>query len=148
MRVGHRVQARLLELAGSSAAWCLPAAAPTAAAGPRMLGGEHVAQGRLVQRLDRVGEEQAVAPGDEVVQVLHHHVPLVGAGPGPRHDVRLERVGQDGVVAGDDVRLLRDERGSPSWLSGVLSRAISSAMSVMVLSWNTYDFQYLGRVAG
>ena len=32
--------------------------------------------------------------------------------------------------------------GSASWLSGVLSRAISSAMFVIVLLLNTNDFQY------
>ena len=108
--VGHRVQARLLEL--QEVPW-RGAARLRHRLRPRAqdLGGEHVAQRRLVQRLDRVGEEQAVAPGDEVVQVLHHHVPLVGARPGPRHDVRLEGVGEDGVVPRDDVCFLGDERG-------------------------------------
>ena len=32
--------------------------------------------------------------------------------------------------------------GSPSWLSGVLSSAISSAIFAIVLFWNTNDFQY------
>ena len=46
-----------------------------------------------------------VAPGDQVVQVLHHDAVLVGEVPRPRDRMGLERLGRDRVVAVQDVVL-------------------------------------------
>src|SRR5208283_3005569 len=73
--------------------------------GPRTeeVGGEDIAQGGLVDRLDGHLGEQAVAPGDEVVEVLHHDVVLEGDGSRPGHRERLEGCGQARGVAGEDI---------------------------------------------
>ncbi len=43
--------------------------------------GEDVELRRLVDRLDRVAAEKLVAPGDQVVEVLHHDGHLIRTGP-------------------------------------------------------------------
>src|SRR5262245_42885294 len=65
---------------------------------PPNIGRQHIALSRLIDRLDRVLHEEAVTPGDQVIQILHHDGVLVRQDPGTRHPVRLERMILDGVV--------------------------------------------------
>ena len=74
--------------------------------GPEQVGGEHVAERGLVDRLDRHLREQAVAPGDQVVEVLHHDEVLERDRPGTSRGERRERAREAHVVAGEDVLLL------------------------------------------
>ena len=45
---------------------------------------------RLVEGFDGVPAEQLVGPGDEVVDILHHHRFLIGADAEAGDDVRVE----------------------------------------------------------
>ncbi len=97
-RVAHRVEAGLLELCEVPSRYC---AARRQLLRPRSqkVRRQHVAERRLVDRLDGVLQEQTIAPGDQVVQVLHHHVVLVGDRAGARHHVGLEGLLLDRPVA-------------------------------------------------
>ena len=63
------------------------------------VGGQHIALRRLVDGLHRVLLEQVVAPGDQVVQVLHHHAVLIGQMPRPRDRVGLEWLVENRLIA-------------------------------------------------
>ena len=60
--------------------------------GPEQVRGQHVDLRGLVERLDRVLAEQEVAPRDEVVEILHDDVHLVGEIAAAGDHVRLERL--------------------------------------------------------
>ena len=56
------------------------------------LRGDHVEQRRLAQRLARVGGEQVVGPGDQVVEIRHDRALHVGDRPLVGEQERIERI--------------------------------------------------------
>ncbi|MCY1012052.1 hypothetical protein OV079_42205 [Nannocystis pusilla] len=73
------------------------------------LQGQQVQLGRLLGALARVPAEQVVAPGDQVVEVLHHRGPHVRGRAQPREDVRPERTEPRLLDLVDHLLLLANE---------------------------------------
>ena len=59
---------------------------------PQEIGRKDVELGRLIDRLDGVTAKEAVAPGDQVVEILHDHGLLIGSGAQSRDQMGVKRV--------------------------------------------------------